>query len=264
MANEKKAIAKMHADIFTDERMVLLALVAVVLFFVEMIVALPPFEVMVIIAIDWFVWFAFLADFTLKLYCATTPIAYARSKPLDFCVDAIIVLSPLALILTPFEQEAFLSPVLRVMRFERLVRIVRVAAYVPLVIAGLDKISASFYKHRFYHYLTFTILSIMLCSALVFSFEKGKTQSFVTYEDALWWAVITTATTASPFVPSTAEGRIVASYLVLVGIGFLAMLTANIAAYFVESQQVHKPHKDELEIIDRKLDKVMRLLEKRK
>lgn len=262
MAMSKKALADWHARMFTDERMVLLALVAVVLFAVESLVDLPQMEKLAIAVIDWLIWGAFVSDFTMKLYSAPTPFHYIRHRALDAAIDVVIVFSPLMLLFTPFEQEAFLAPLLRIARFERLVRVVRVVAYIPLVLSGLDKISASFYRHKFYHYAAFTVLSIFLGAALEYSYEHGITQGFTTYEDSLWWAAITVATTAVPIFPTTVSGRLVASYLILVGIGLLAILTANIAAYFVETHRA-KPHKEELEVIDVKLDKIIRLLERK-
>ncbi len=263
MATGKKALTELHARIFKDERMIILAVVAVILFAIESLVDLPQLEKTAIAAVDWLIWAAFVADFSLKLYCAPSISYYLRNRTLDAVIDGLIVLSPVALLFTPFEQEAFLAPLLRIARFERLVRIVRVTAYIPLVFAGLDKLSASFYRHKFYHYLAFTFLSIGLCAALEYSYEKNAVQGLATYEDALWWSAATVATTAMPVFPVSVPGRMIGGYLILVGIGLLAILTANVAAYFVESHHA-KPHKEELEIIDKKLDRLTRMMQERK
>lgn len=69
---------------------------------------------------------------------------------------------------------------------------------------------------------------ILIGSSLVFaSFEH------VSLQEALWWA-ITTATTVGygDETPHTAGGKIVASLLMLGGIGFLGLLTSTITGFF--------------------------------
>jgi voltage-gated potassium channel len=50
----------------------------------------------------------------------------------------------------------------------------------------------------------------------------------------VWWAVTTVTTVGyGDVVPTTVGGRIVASLLMVVGIGFISILTATIASSFV-------------------------------
>ena len=58
---------------------------------------------------------------------------------------------------------------------------------------------------------------------------------FKTFWDGVWWAVVTVTTVGyGDLYPSTVAGRIVGIVLMFVGIGFLAVLTATIASYFVK------------------------------
>jgi len=55
---------------------------------------------------------------------------------------------------------------------------------------------------------------------------------------ALWWSVQTVTTVGyGDFVPGNTAGRIIGGLVMLVGIGFLAVVTASIAAIFVESRR---------------------------
>ncbi|MCU1496065.1 MAG: Ion transport 2 domain protein [Acidimicrobiales bacterium] len=54
----------------------------------------------------------------------------------------------------------------------------------------------------------------------------------------VWWAIVTLATVGyGDFVPTTGPGRIVASFVILVGVTGLAVLTATVTSYFVSAKQ---------------------------
>jgi voltage-gated potassium channel len=56
-----------------------------------------------------------------------------------------------------------------------------------------------------------------------------------TFADALWWSLVTTTTVGyGDISPETTGGRILAGILMIVGIGFLGMVTGSIATYFVD------------------------------
>jgi voltage-gated potassium channel Kch len=63
--------------------------------------------------------------------------------------------------------------------------------------------------------------------------KRGETVK--TAGDALWWAIVTVTTVGYGDVsPATAEGRLIAVALMLIGIGVISALTATIASFFVE------------------------------
>lgn len=63
-------------------------------------------------------------------------------------------------------------------------------------------------------------------------FEKGTG-----FADALWWVIVTMTTVGyGDISPATPGGRIVGSAVMILGIGFLGILTASIASIFVENR----------------------------
>jgi len=64
------------------------------------------------------------------------------------------------------------------------------------------------------------------------------TGDFKTFWDGVWWAVATVTTVGyGDIYPKTVGGRAVAMIVMLVGIGFIAVLTATISSYFVKSDR---------------------------
>ena len=55
--------------------------------------------------------------------------------------------------------------------------------------------------------------------------------------DGIWWAVVTVTTVGyGDIAVKSVGGRIVAMIVMLVGIGFLSVLTATIASHFVKTE----------------------------
>jgi voltage-gated potassium channel len=78
----------------------------------------------------------------------------------------------------------------------------------------------------------------------------------------LWWAVQTVTTVGyGDVVPQRTEGRIVATVLMLVGIGFLTVVTAVITAVFLETVR-HRIGDPSHARLEQKLDELDARLEK--
>ncbi len=85
-------------------------------------------------------------------------------------------------------------------------------------------------------------------------------KEFPTLGSGLWWSVQTITTVGyGDHVPSTAEGRFVASAIMIAGIGFLSVVTATITAAFVESARRRLGRGRDEEIIAR-LERIERRL----
>lgn len=74
---------------------------------------------------------------------------------------------------------------------------------------------------------------VALAGSAGFSYFEKDTE----FRDALWWAVVTLTTVGyGDMSPVTPGGRMVGASVMIVGIGFLGILTASIASIFVENR----------------------------
>ena len=103
-----------------------------------------------------------------------------------------------------------------------------------------------------------TVVVALLAGFVVTVIDK---QDFPDFGTAVWWAVVTVATVGyGDVVPHTGWGRVVGSVVIIVGVTFIAFVTAVITSLFVEAEQEeHRQRVDESQRIAN--DETRRLLQ---
>jgi voltage-gated potassium channel len=77
-------------------------------------------------------------------------------------------------------------------------------------------------------------ITVTIIGGVLMHFTDKKT--FPNVGDGFWWAVQTITTVGyGDIVPKSTAGRLVASLVMLVGIGFLTVITASITSTFIET-----------------------------
>jgi voltage-gated potassium channel len=99
-----------------------------------------------------------------------------------------------------------------------------------------------------------TLLAIVFGALMVVPVERDAPgATLLTFGDGLWWAIVTVATVGyGDVVPVTNEGRVIGVILILVSIGLLAVITANISSRFIAARAVDAGSHE----IDERLDRV--------
>jgi voltage-gated potassium channel len=190
----------------TEIPMLILAVVFVVVFVVGYLPDVSPTVARIASFIELLIVAAFGAELVVKVAVAKRRWAYVRAHWLD----VLIVLVPF---LRPFRFLRFLPPLFR-------------ATY------GLRRILG---RYHGLNALTIGLLSVLASAALVARFEREAGGSIQDFGDALWWAAATVTTVGyGDATPVTPEGRAIAVFLMVVGITLFGILTASVAAYFIE------------------------------
>ena len=125
--------------------------------------------------------------------------------------------------------------------------------------------------HSLFRVLIAATATLFLGAWLVLLLEENSPGSNIhSYPNALWWAVVTVTTVGyGDRFPVSEGGRIVASVLMLVGIGLIGTLTATVASVFVKEhtdaakEEYKKGHADlgqQLSVISDRLASVERRL----
>lgn len=83
------------------------------------------------------------------------------------------------------------------------------------------------------HRVALVLLVLVLAATVAFSYFEKNLGIF----DALWWSVVTVTTVGyGDISPATPGGRMVGIVLMMMGIGFLGVLTASIASILIEKK----------------------------
>jgi voltage-gated potassium channel len=119
-------------------------------------------------------------------------------------------------------------------------------------------------RRRIFPYLAAATLILALSAG--FAMILVDRTNFPNYGIAVWWAIVTLATVGyGDVVPTTPLGRIVGSGVIILGVTFLAFLTATVTSLFVSSDQEVARERElaEREAADKELRELLKRLEER-
>lgn len=121
------------------------------------------------------------------------------------------------------------SKLLRFAKFTKLFRIGSLSARM------MTKVRRFLNTNGFKYVLMFSGASILSATFGMMYFEHMK------FSDALWWSFVTATTVGyGDLSPSSNAGRIIASLLMLVGIGLIGSLTSSITSFFLHNDEEPK------------------------
>jgi voltage-gated potassium channel len=160
--------------------------------------------------LNWATWIAFAVELLVMLAVVPNRLRWVRDHPLEV---VIVVLTPPFL---PASLQA--ARALRLLRLFRLIRVVQLARRV-FSLEGLRYVGI------------LAVLTALGGGAAFSAVEERSTW------DGVWWAVVTMTTVGYGDIEiRTVEGRVIAIVVMIVGIGFVALLTAALAERFVASR----------------------------
>lgn len=175
---------------------------------------------------NWVIWAVFFAEYLSISLVVEDRKAYARYAWLD--VTILIVSFPALPVLFAFARLTRLSHVARGLQ---LLRMVRLAA---LLTRG-GRAAKSIFMTRGVGYILILCLVLAMACGVVFALVEGKSENV---GDGLWWAVVTLTTVGyGDLAPATGLGRLTGVAVMVLGLGFVAALTAVLAAHFVTQSE---------------------------
>ncbi|QZN92535.1 potassium channel family protein [Limosilactobacillus panis] len=113
-------------------------------------------------------------------------------------------------------------------RFDRIGRLVVVFRLVRLI--GLTGKLNRLLKINGLIYIIYTSIAILIVSASMYSISER-----VPYGESLWWAIATATTIGyGDISPHTFLGKLAAILLMVIGIGFVGVLTSSLTNFFIQ------------------------------
>jgi len=183
---------------------------------------------------EWIFTLAFTAEYIARLLCVRRPSRYATSG--YGVIDLLALLPTYLAILVP--GLASLIDV-RILRLLRVFRILKLTEYVEEFGALGAALTAS--RRKIFVFMCFVMLVVVVMGTLMYVVE-GPRHGYTSIPVIVYWA-ITTMTTVGfvDITPQTDFGRVIASLMMLIGWGTLAVPTGIVSAEFTAQGLRPKP-----------------------
>jgi voltage-gated potassium channel len=167
--------------------------------------------------IVWIVWACFAVDYATRLLLSVEKGRFVRTHKLDL----LMVLLPMLRLLRIF---LLLSRSFASVSTERIA-----GSIVSLVVAAM--FVSAFFMWRVEH--------------------DAPGATITTFRDAVWWAIVTTTTVGyGDYTPVTAAGRVIATAVMVVGVGLIGTVSASVAAWFVRRHSQPGTEPDDVMSLD--------------
>jgi voltage-gated potassium channel len=175
--------------------------------------------------LEWLFTALFSIEYALRLLCVRQPLRYARSF---FGAIDLMAVAPTYLAWFFPELAAFID--VRVLRLLRIFRILKLTEY----IAEFRQLGSAIHatRRKITVFISFVILVVIVMASLMYVVE-GPENGYTSIPVAMYWAITTMTTVGfGDITPKTDLGRIIASLMMLMGWGTLAVPTGIVSAEF--------------------------------
>ncbi|RRK09782.1 ion transporter [Lactiplantibacillus garii] len=162
----------------------------------------------------------FTFDYVTRLIAARDKLKFFKHNIFD-----LLAIIPFSSVFSFFR----LSRLVRVMQLFRIFKLVRLIGFIGKAQHQLKR----FGRTNGFMYLLWACIALLLVSATVYAIAEN-----VSWGNAFWWAIVTATTVGyGDLSPHTWVGRAAAILLMIVGVGFIGILTSTIVNFFGRDQE---------------------------
>jgi voltage-gated potassium channel len=174
-------------------------------------------------AAEWFFTILFTIEYVARCLCVQRPVMYARSF-----FGIIDIMSILPSYVSLFIPGAHVIMGVRILRLLRIFRILKLTLYIEEYGMLGDALMAS--RRKIFIFLSVVFLIVFLLGTVMYVVE-GPEHGYTSIPTAVYWAISTMTTVGfGDLVPKTDIGRTIASFMMLLGWGILAVPTGIISS----------------------------------
>lgn len=186
------------------------------------------------VVLEWSFTALFTAEYLARLACVRHPWRYARSV---FGIIDLLAVMPTWLALLAPEMHALID--VRILRLLRIFRVLKMSEYVAEYRALGAALRAS--RRKILVFLSFVLMVVLVMGTLMYVVE-GAANGFTSIPMGIYWAVTTMTTVGfGDITPKTDLGRTIASLMMLLGWGILAVPTGIVSAEFTAQRFGREP-----------------------
>jgi voltage-gated potassium channel len=185
-------------------------------------------------ALEWFFTALFTIEYLARLWCVRRPLRYAFS--FFGVIDFLSVLPTYAAFFIPGTQ-VLLD--VRILRLLRVFRILKLTSYVHEYGMLIRALRAS--GRKILIFISVVAMVVLLLGTVMYVVE-GPEHGFTSIPTSVYWAITAITTVGfGDLVPKTDTGRAIASFMMLLGWGTLAVPTGIISSELTAQSGLMKP-----------------------
>ncbi len=171
---------------------------------------------------EWVVTILFTIEYLLRLYSVGNPLRYARS--FFGIVDLLAILPTYLSIFIPGAQTLL---VIRALRLLRVFRVLKLAQFVGEASELRAALRAS--ARKIIVFLGAVLTIVVIVGSMMYLIE-GEANGFTSIPVSIYWAIVTMTTVGyGDIAPQTALGKILASAIMIMGYGIIAVPTGIVS-----------------------------------
>ena len=175
------------------------------------------------LVMEWIFTLLFTVEYIARLVCTRRPLRYALS--FYGLIDLLAVLPTYLALFLP-ELHALID--VRVLRLLRVFRVFKLTAYVEEYQSLGRALAAS--RRKILVFLTAVMMVVLIMGTVMYVVE-GRENNFTSIPTSVYWAITTLTTVGfGDMTPRTDLGRLIASFMMLLGWGVLAVPTGIVSA----------------------------------
>jgi voltage-gated potassium channel len=206
-----------------DKTLITLILISLVVVILDSVQHIRANHHTLLFVLEWIFTILFSVEYAVRLYCAKNRRKYATSF---FGVIDLLAVLPTYLALFFPELHALID--VRVLRLIRIFRVFKLTAYMQEYAHLASALNAS--RKKILVFLSFVLMIVLVMGTLMYVVE-GPQHGFTSIPIATYWAITTMTTVGfGDITPQTDVGKLIASVMMLMGWGTLAVPTGIVTA----------------------------------
>lgn len=221
--------------------MTILTIMAVIIVALSYFTQQTSYEIYVFNMIDTVILVVFALDYFTRLILSRNKLQFFKNN----IIDLISII--------PFNYLFQTARTFRIIKLIKLTKLSKLASLLRILVLmrKFKKNMDKFLQTNNFNYVLWISIFTVIIGALGFSIIENK--SFL---DGLWWSFVTVTTVGyGDMSPKTGGGKVLASIIMLIGIGVIGMLTGTISTFFINKKVSNRSFKENtIESIKRSLD----------
>ncbi len=204
-----------------------LALVSILIFYLELSGELTSKQTEVIVYADAFIALIFLTDFCYSYWISPNKKAFVKERWWELPASIPLGIQYLQV----FRSLQFI----RIIRIFQFARVFRGASQFQRVLNNIQ----TFTEQVKLVYITNLLAIVIFSGALAFHYVEADVNPAVnTFLDSVWWSVSSVASLgAGDIYPTTDAGKVIGIVLVLVGVGVISAFTGLVASFIIRNDE---------------------------